>query len=37
MPANCGFGGREMSTLFITARKGLYSVEMSVRCHSTKR
>ncbi|MBN2328860.1 MAG: SMP-30/gluconolactonase/LRE family protein, partial [Candidatus Omnitrophica bacterium] len=25
-PANCGFGGEENKTLFITARKGLYKV-----------
>ena len=37
MPANVGFGGKDMSTLFITARTGLYSVEMAVKCHSTKR
>ena len=37
MPANCGFGGRDMSTLFMTARTGLYSVEMSVKGHSTAR
>lgn len=26
-PANCGFGGKENKTLYITARKGLYKVE----------
>lgn len=37
MPANCGFGGKDMSTLFMTARTGLYSVEMNVKGHETKR
>ena len=29
--ANVCFGGKEMKTLFITARKGLYSVQMRVK------
>lgn len=29
-PANCGFGGADFKTLFITARTGLYSVELQV-------
>jgi len=27
-PANCGFGGRDNKTLFITARRGLYKVKL---------
>ena len=30
-PANVCFGGRDRRTLFITARKGLYSIRMNVR------
>ena len=30
-PANACFGGKDRKTLFITARKGLYSLEMNVR------
>ncbi|MHC4178734.1 MAG: SMP-30/gluconolactonase/LRE family protein [Planctomycetota bacterium] len=30
-PANICFGGRDRRTLFITARKGLYSIRMNVR------
>lgn len=30
-PANLCFGGKDRKTLFITARKGLYSLEMNVR------
>jgi len=30
-PANVCFGGKEFKTLFITARKGLYAVEMNVK------
>lgn len=29
-PANCVFGGPENKTLFMTARKGFYSVKMKV-------
>jgi gluconolactonase len=29
-PANVTFGGKDRKTLFITARKGLYSIEMNV-------
>ena len=29
-PANCIFGGKDRKTLFITARKGFYSVSMNV-------
>ncbi|PQO43390.1 SMP-30/gluconolactonase/LRE family protein [Blastopirellula marina] len=32
-PANATFGGPEGKTLFVTARTGLYSVEMNVRGH----
>ncbi|UUO08584.1 SMP-30/gluconolactonase/LRE family protein [Blastopirellula sp. J2-11] len=32
-PANATFGGPKGKTLFVTARTGLYSVEMSVRGH----
>ncbi|MCC9604814.1 SMP-30/gluconolactonase/LRE family protein [Blastopirellula sp. JC732] len=32
-PANATFGGPEGKTLFVTARTGLYSVEMSVKGH----
>jgi len=31
MPANCGFGGGDGKTLFITARTGLYAIKMNVR------
>jgi gluconolactonase len=30
VPANCTFGGAARRTLFITARKGLYSIELNV-------
>jgi gluconolactonase len=30
-PANVCFGGRERRTLFITARTGLYSINMRVK------
>ena len=30
-PANVCFGGKDRRTLFITARKGLYSIRMNVR------
>ena len=30
-PANVSFGGKDFQTLFITARRGLYAIEMSVR------
>jgi gluconolactonase len=30
-PANICFGGRDRRTLFITARKGLYSIRMNIR------
>lgn len=30
-PANCSFGGEDHKTLFITARKSLYSVDMKVK------
>jgi len=32
-PANVTFGGKDRHTLFITARKGFYSVRMNVRGH----
>jgi gluconolactonase len=35
-PANVSFGGKQMSTLFVTARKGLYSIEMNVKGHVAK-
>ena len=31
MPANAGFGGADGKTLFITARTGLYAVQMKVK------
>ncbi len=31
MPANAGFGGADGKTLFITARTGLYSIQMKVK------
>jgi gluconolactonase len=30
-PSNVCFGGKDRQTLFITARKGLYSLRMNVR------
>ena len=30
IPANCGFGGAGATTLYVTAREGLYSVDMVV-------
>jgi len=30
-PANCAFGGAEVKTLFITARKGLYKIKLNAR------
>jgi len=33
-PANVCFGGKDRSTLFITARTSLYSVEMKVKGQS---
>jgi gluconolactonase len=30
-PSNVCFGGKDRKTLFITARKGLYSIHMAVR------
>ncbi|MCP4173880.1 MAG: SMP-30/gluconolactonase/LRE family protein, partial [Fuerstiella sp.] len=32
-PANVSFGGKDRSTLFVTARKSLYSVETHVKGH----
>jgi gluconolactonase len=32
-PANCTFGGKDNKTLYVTARKGLYAVEMEVAGH----
>ena len=29
-PANCGFGGADGKTLFITAQKGLYAIDLNV-------
>jgi gluconolactonase len=31
MPANCGFGGEDFSTLYVTARTGLYKIETTVK------
>ncbi len=31
MPANCAFGGKNFSTLYVTARTGLYKVECNVK------
>jgi sugar lactone lactonase YvrE len=30
VPANCGFGGADLRTLFITAREGLYQVQLTI-------
>ena len=30
MPANCTFGGADMKTLFITARTGLYKIQLAI-------
>ncbi len=32
-PANAAFGGADMSTIYITARTGFYSVPMSIKGH----
>jgi gluconolactonase len=32
-PANCTFGGKEMKTLYVTARTSLYTVEMEATGH----
>jgi len=32
-PANCAFGGADMKTLYITARKSLYAVDMEATGH----
>ena len=32
-PANAAFGGKDLGTLYVTARKGLYSVKMEARGH----
>jgi gluconolactonase len=37
VPANCAFGGADGRTLFITARTGLYAVDLSVRGYSVAR
>jgi len=31
MPANCGFGGEDNSTLYVTARTGLYKIKCNVK------
>jgi gluconolactonase len=31
VPANCGFGGEDNSTLYVTARTGLYKIECNVK------
>ena len=36
-PANCAFGGDDFSTLFVTARTGLYSVKLKVAGHALKK
>ncbi|HBE67529.1 MAG TPA: gluconolactonase [Planctomycetaceae bacterium] len=36
-PANCGFGGEDLKTLFITARTGLYQVRVPVAGHLQRR
>ena len=33
-PANATFGGKQNKTLFVTARKSLYSVEMEAQGHA---
>lgn len=35
-PANCAFGGEDFKTLFITARTGLYRVQMNIAGHRLK-
>ena len=35
VPANCAFGGATGTTLFITARTGLYSIETKVKDATT--
>ena len=35
MPANCGFGGKDGKTLFMTSRTGLYAIDMNVRGYNT--
>jgi len=30
-PANCGFGGKDFSTLYVTARTGLYKIQTTVK------
>lgn len=35
MPANCGFGGKDGKTLFMTSRTGLYAIDMTVRGYNT--
>lgn len=35
-PANCAFGGDDFKTLFVTARTGLYSVELKVAGNQLK-
>ncbi len=32
-PANAAFGGADMTTIYITARTGFYSVPMSIKGH----
>ena len=36
-PANCAFGGDDFSTLFVTARTGLYSVKLKVAGNQLKK
>lgn len=35
MPANCGFGGKDGKTLFMTSRTGLYAIDMNVHGYNT--
>jgi gluconolactonase len=36
-PANCAFGGDDMKTLFVTARTGLYSIQLKVAGNPLKK
>lgn len=36
-PANCAFGGDDFTTLFVTARTGLYAVKLKVAGHQLKK
>jgi gluconolactonase len=36
-PANCAFGGEDLKTLFVTARTGLYSIQLKVSGNQLKK